>query len=141
MAPRLCPRAPFPFHFSSKMAQNSKRGAKWSQKSGKRAAKNRCKNEYRKSTKSMPKGNHFGVIFSPFSIKNVIKNRCQNRCPKNMKFNRRSTPKRDQILHKFGNNFHEKTSFRKRVHVRKPHVLCSRIRVREGSPENEKIEN
>ena len=80
-------------------------------------------------------------IFGSFSIKNVIKNRCKNLCQKNMKFDGKSIQKRDQILHKFENNFHGKTSFRKSVHVRKPHDSCSRTRVGEGSPENEKIKN
>ena len=58
-----------------------------------------------------------------------------------MKFNGKSMQKGNQILHKFENYFHEKTSFRKRVHVRRPHESCSGIRVGEGSPENDKIEN
>ena len=36
--------------------------------------------------------------------------------------------------------FHEKSSFPKKVHVRKPHDSCSRIGVREGSPKKKEIE-
>ena len=35
---------------------------------------------------------------------------------------------------------HEKSSFPKKVHVRKPHDSCSRIGVREGSPKKKEIE-
>ena len=39
----------------------------------------------------------------------------------------------------FGIAFHEKSSFSKKVHVRKPHDSCSRIGVREGPPKKKEI--
>ena len=39
----------------------------------------------------------------------------------------------------FGIAFHKKSSFPKKVHVRKPYDSCSRIGVREGSPKKKEI--
>ena len=47
--------------------------------------------------------------------------------------------KQTYILMIFGIAFHEKSSFSKKVHVRKPHDSCSRIGVREGSPKKKEI--
>jgi len=47
--------------------------------------------------------------------------------------------KQTYILMIFGIAFHEKSSFPKKVHVRKPHDSCSRIGVREGSPKKKEI--
>ena len=48
--------------------------------------------------------------------------------------------KQTYILMIFGIAFHEKSSFSKKVHVRKPHDSCSRIGVREGPPKNKETE-
>ena len=47
--------------------------------------------------------------------------------------------KQTYILMIFGIAFHEKSSFPKKVHVRKPHDSCSRMRVREGPPKKKEI--
>ena len=47
--------------------------------------------------------------------------------------------KQTYILMVFGIAFHDKSSFPKKVHVRKPHDSCSRMRVREGSPKKKEI--
>ena len=47
--------------------------------------------------------------------------------------------KQTYILMIFGIAFHEKSSFSKKVHVRKPHDSCSRIGVCEGPPKKKEI--
>ena len=45
----------------------------------------------------------------------------------------------DRTLCNFRNVVSRKTSFPKKLNVRKPHESCSRIRVGEGSPKEEEI--
>ena len=147
--PKGRPREPKGSQREPKGRQREPKGSQWESKGCQRWAKGRPKciqnSMFGKGREKGSQKGHPGTIrtsiFGPFSIKNVIKNRCKNRCQKNMEFDGKSIQKWNQILHKFENNFHEKTSFRKRVHVRKPYESSSRIRVGEGSPENEKIEN
>ena len=78
-------------------------------------------------------------FWEPFSMKNRWKNRCENWDRKSKEILRKTMRKQTYILMIFGIAFHEKSSFSKKVHVRKPHDSCSRIGVREGSPKKKEI--
>ena len=149
-APKVSQRAP---KVTQKGAKGSQKGAKGSQKAakGQKGAKGEPKGDQNASksrpsekvVKMMEKGVTAGefldAIWEPFSIKNRWTNRCENWDRKSKEILRKTMRKQTYILMIFGIAFHEKSSFSKKVHVRKPHDSCSRIGVREGSPKKKEI--
>ena len=80
-----------------------------------------------------------GGFWEPFSIKIDEKIDAEIDAEKVRKIEEKTMRKQTYILMIFGIAFHEKSSFSKKVHVRKPHDSCSRIGVCEGPPKKKEI--
>ena len=125
---------------SQKAAKGTQKGAKGEPKGDQNASKSRPSEKVAKMMeKRSPHKDEMGGFWERFSIKNRWKNRCRNWDRKSKEILRKTMRKQTYILMIFGIAFHEKSSFSKKVHVRKPYDSCSRIGVREGSPKKKEI--